>query len=81
MENYASINQISVQCYFTEVVCSATKSIISGKGVWDEGTEETSEIWLEYQEVRSEAHRPLPCFILWVVWLTRNEFLFQGACK
>lgn len=56
MENYASINQISVQCYFTEVVCSATKSITSGKGVWDEGTEETSEIWLEYQEVRSEAH-------------------------
>jgi len=47
MENYASINQISVQCYSTEVVCSATKSITSGKGVRYEDTEETTEIWLD----------------------------------
>jgi hypothetical protein len=73
------INEISVQCFFTKEVCSATKSINNVKGIWDEDTVEALEIWLEDQEVRSKAHQPLPCFILWVVWLTRNESPFLGA--
>jgi hypothetical protein len=76
-ENSVSINQIYVQCYFTKEVCSATKSINSVNGIWDEDIVEALEIWLEDQEIRSEAHQPLPCFILWVVWLTRNESPFQ----
>jgi hypothetical protein len=77
-ENSVSINQIYIQYYFTKEVCSTTKSINSVKWIWDEDTVEELEIWLEDQEVRSKAHQPLPCFILWVVWLTRNENPFQG---
>jgi hypothetical protein len=79
MENSVSVNQIFVQCYFTKEVCSTTKYINSGKEIWDEDTVEALEIWLEDQEVRSEAHQPLPCFFLWVVWFTRDESPFQGA--
>jgi hypothetical protein len=78
MENSVSINQISIQCYFTKEVCSTTKSINSGKEIWDEDMVEALENWLEDQEVRSEAHQPLPCFFSWVVWITRNEIRFQG---
>jgi hypothetical protein len=47
MENSVSINQISIQCYFTKEVCSTTKSINSGKEIWDEDMVEALENWLE----------------------------------
>lgn len=58
---------------------AATKTITGGNRIWEGASvEDALEVWPKDQEVNKTQHS-LPVFVLWAVWLMRNESLFQDT--
>lgn len=77
LESSESSNHIFVECHFTKEVWRATKCITGERELeWKHGRKSLGN--LAGRPRGKEEHQSLPCFVLWAVWLTRNEALFQG---
>lgn len=51
--------------------------IVIGTNMWDKNTPmDWYEYWMADNSVK--AHKTLPCYVLWGLWLTRNKMTFPG---
>lgn len=72
-----SVKHILVFRHFRKEIWTKVKALIGGKCSWDgSSVEEVLDRWLEDRTVNSD-HHSLPLFVIWAVWITINEALFQ----
>jgi hypothetical protein len=66
-----------VQCQFAREVCSEALILSNGNNKWEKDSlKRCFECW--YSDKTVKAHRALPCFVLWDLYLSRNQMIFQG---